>query len=642
MKISSVSIKNFRSFDDCTVFFSDYTALVGPNGAGKSTVLCALNIFFREIEGSTTNVSELDIEDYHQRNTGAPIEITVTFDDLSPEAQKDFSDYVRHGELVITAKAEFDKNTGVGTVKQFGQRRAMARFRRFFELYNGGKSAADLKAEFAEIKSEFPDLAEASTKDAMKESLRNYEEGHPDKCDLIPSEDQFYGFSKGTNRLARYVQWIYVPAVKDATKENIEAKNTALGKILARTVRSKVQFDEQIKQIKDETLQKYRDLLSSQQSTLDEISNSLTARLNQWAHPEASARLAWTEDPKKSVQVDEPVARLLAGEGTFEGDLARFGHGLQRSYLLALLQELASSDDSGAPTLVLGCEEPELYQHPPQARHLANVFEKLSAGNAQILVSTHSPYFVSGRHFESLRLVRRDLKAKASGISSVDFDALADRISTVTGEKPLKPAAQQARLQQALQPHLNEMFFASKLVFVEGLEDVAYITAHLVLSGRWDEFRRHGAHIIPTNGKSYLIEPVIVAEMLSIPAYVVFDADGGISNPSNRPKHEKDNKALLSLLGGDSKTPFPTSTVWNDNFVVWVNNLGDTLKSEIGQSDWDKTFGKATKELGDPEGSFAKNPLHIGHHLDLLHAKNKLPPSLEKLSSEIIRFVSTA
>jgi len=48
------------------------------------------------------------------------------------------------------------------------------------------------------------------------------------------------------------------------------------------------------------------------------------------------------------------------------------GHGLQRSYLLALLQELAGSEAPNAPTLILGCEEPELYQHPPQARHLAD------------------------------------------------------------------------------------------------------------------------------------------------------------------------------------------------------------------------------------------------------------------------------
>ena len=48
MKISSVRIEKFRSFEDTTILLNDYACLVGPNGAGKSNVLTALNVFFRE------------------------------------------------------------------------------------------------------------------------------------------------------------------------------------------------------------------------------------------------------------------------------------------------------------------------------------------------------------------------------------------------------------------------------------------------------------------------------------------------------------------------------------------------------------------------------------------------------------------
>ena len=75
----------------------------------------------------------------------------------------------------------------------------------------------------------------------MTKALREYEAARSDECELIPSEDQFYGFSKGANRLAK-LQWVYVPAVKDATSEQVEARNSALGKLLARTVRSKTNF----------------------------------------------------------------------------------------------------------------------------------------------------------------------------------------------------------------------------------------------------------------------------------------------------------------------------------------------------------------------------------------------------------------
>jgi len=121
MRIEKIRIKNFRSFDDVTVTFNPYTSLVGPNGAGKSTILCALNVFFRETESASTNLSDLDAEDFHLLNTNEPIEITLTFTDLSAEAQKDFTEYYRQGALVITAKAIFHADTNVATVKQFGQ-----------------------------------------------------------------------------------------------------------------------------------------------------------------------------------------------------------------------------------------------------------------------------------------------------------------------------------------------------------------------------------------------------------------------------------------------------------------------------------------------------------------------------------------
>lgn len=635
MRIERIRIKNFRSFNDVEVCFSPYTSLVGPNGAGKSTILCALNIFFREMESATTNLIDLDAEDFHASKTDEPIEITVTFTDLGEAAKKDFAAYYRQDVLTITAKATFDNTTGKATVKQFGQRSIMAAFKGFFDLYDSGKFASELKAEYERIRTQFPDLPKITTKDAMRDALRAYEDAHSEQCTLTSTEDQFYGFSRGGHRLARYVQWVYVPAVKDATKENIEAKNTALGKILARTVRAKVKFDEDIKKLKDETIIQYREIINAQQGVLDDISKALSMRLAQWAHPEATARIAWADDARK-VQVEEPVARLLAGEGSFEGELARFGHGLQRSYLLALLQELVSSDDANAPCLILGCEEPELYQHPPQARHLSSVLQEISINNTQVIVTTHSPYFISGKGFESVRMVRRDLVAKHSKVAQVTFDYIAKRVAEITGKTPTSTLTQRARLQQALQPQLNEMFFTSRLVLVEGIEDIAYITSWMMLSNRWDEFRCSGCHIVAANGKSYLIEPAIIAIALNIPTFVIFDADGNKTN--QRIPHERDNKALLRVLGGNDADPFPVATVWGDSYVQWPNNLGDTLIADIGSAVWDQTFSEATKELGNPEGSYIKNPVHIGNHLETLKEKGYVPTSLDQLCQELIHF----
>jgi putative ATP-dependent endonuclease of the OLD family len=640
MRIYKVHIKNLRSFEDETVHFDAYTALVGANGAGKSTVLCALNIFFRETDNASTNMSELDAEDFHLRDIEKPIEITVTFTGLSEAAQKTFAEYYRHGELVVSAVAEFNLQTGTASVRQFGQRRAMAAFGEFFKQAGNGATAEPLKLIYNQLRGAFPGLPVGGAKAANIAALRAFEEGHPELCELIPSEDQFYGFSKGSNRLAEYVQWVYVPAVKDAAKEQIEARNTALGRLLARTVRAKVNFESDIKALRDETQVRYQALLEAQQGVLTDLSSSLQARLGEWAHPEATVKLEWQQDPKKSVQVEEPLARLFAGEGDFVGELARFGHGLQRSYLLALLQELAAVEMAEAPVLILGIEEPELYQHPPQARHLSGVLQSLSENNAQIMVSTHSPQFVSGRGFEAVRLVRRIRLERKSVVQQVSAQAIADAVTAARGQPPMPSLAGLARLNQALQPSLNEMFFTSRLILVEGLEDVAFITSWMVLGGYWEEFRRNGCHLVPANGKSEIVQPLVVAQKLGIPTFVVFDADGADQNVNRRALHEADNRALLGLAGGDPAVPFPAQIVWTPNLVVWPNTLGDVMAHDIGQARWDQLHTETNGQFGNPK-SFGKNAMHIGTRLALAHAAGDNPVSLDTLCQCIVQFAAT-
>ena len=72
MKIASVHIKSSRSFEDAIVPLNDYTCLVGPNGAGKSTILTALNVFFRESENLSIDLSQLDSSCSSQPSFGSP------------------------------------------------------------------------------------------------------------------------------------------------------------------------------------------------------------------------------------------------------------------------------------------------------------------------------------------------------------------------------------------------------------------------------------------------------------------------------------------------------------------------------------------------------------------------------------------
>ena len=646
MYIQSVRIKNLRAYSDETIEFAPYTCMVGANGAGKSTILCALNIFFRETENSATNLSNLDKEDFHGGNTDSPIEITVTFKDLSADAQQDFAGYYRQDALVVTAKAIFDTGVGYASVKQFGNRMGFEDFMPFFKLEGDGGKVPELQAIFAELRAKYPDIANVKTKDAMIAALRDYENERPDQCILIPSEDQFYGVSQGQGLLRKYLQWVYVPAVKDAAGEQAEGKNTALGRLLARTVRAKVNFAEKLLALRTEAEEKYRAMLTAEQAVLDDISGDLQRRLAEWSHPEATAKLNWYQDPKTSVRIEEPMARLLAGDAEFEGSIARFGHGLQRSYIIALLQGLVASDDADAPKLVLGVEEPELYQHPPQARHLAAVLQALGESNAQVVVSTHSPYFVDGAGFDRVRLVRKVKDQKHSVVRTCPMEYLGAEYARVTGERATPVDGVMAKLHQVMQPHLSEMFCSPKLVLVEGLEDSAYINAWMVLSDRWERLRAGGAHIVTVNGKSELIRPTIIAAKMEIPAFVIFDCDGDKlthADPARalsiRRAHERDNKAILDLVGGNVEEPFPAVIRRGDCYTAWPEDLGKCVEADSG-ANWNAAGNVASVSLGGVSG-LKKNTLHIGARLKELQRLGVAMPTLDQLCDDILAFAET-
>jgi predicted ATP-dependent endonuclease of OLD family len=635
MFIERVRIERFRCFHDQEVTFNRYTCFVGPNGAGKSTILSALNLFFRETENIQTNLISLEEEDFHQKNTSEPIRITVTFGALGAEAETDFKDYVRQGKLIVTAEAAFDPATRKAEVRQYGQRLGMEAFRPFFEALPN-TPAAELKTMFQALRATYPDLEKATTKDGMAAALQAYEAHRPGDCIPIASEDQFYGFSKGVNRLGKHVQWVYVPAVKDATTEQLEGRNTALGKLLARTVRQRVSFGDEVQAIRAAAQEQYQDVLTAHQGVLTELSESLTRRVSEWAHPDASVQLEWHQDPEKAVRIEDPLARMMAGEGEFVGNLARFGHGLQRSYLLALLHELASGEDISGPALILGCEEPELYQHPPQAKHLAHILRTLSTeDNAQIMVSTHSPLFVSGETFEDVRMVSKRDKRSAS-VSAVTFDEIAQDEANATGKAPLRRSGMYAKLHQQLQPGLNDMFFASQLVFVEGVEDVAYLTAGLHHCKLWDEFRRRGGQIIPTNCKSELLRPILVAKHMNIPYFVIFDADTN-ARADFWQKHEDDNRALLTTVGASPVDPKPQKVLWGQNYAVWPTQLSETVAEEIGRDVWTSKQLEADRHYGYA-GNLRKNSLHIAFTLLQCFGEGKTSPSLEKLCAAVTNF----
>jgi len=646
MKLTEVRIHNFRSFKDETIPLDDYTCLVGPNGSGKSGVLMALNVFFRNNDSTVTDVVNLTKEDFHHENINEPIRVTLTFDNLSEEAQKDLKHYYRQGKLVVFAEAFWDESNQKAIVKQHGCRNVMKEFAPYFELLNSSALAGSLKKEFDKLRAKIPDIPSANTKDTRTAALREYEEQHPKLCNPIEEECQFYGFSRGKDKLDKYIQWVYVPAVKDASSEQEEGSKTALGQLLQRTIREKIDFKKELAALEKEAEATYETILEGKKEALKDLGLSIQKSLRDWTNPRAAFELEWQGDLPKA---KPPIAKAKVGEDSFIGEISRLGHGMQRGFLVAILKELVNNEQKGGPKLLLGFEEPELYQHPPQAQHMLGVLEQLAEpnNNSQIIVTTHSPYFISTKGFPNIRMFRKCGKKPYSVVKWTDYTKVEKRITKVFGKKIQSPSSLMATMGQIMQTSQKELFFSPVVVLVEGQEDVAFIATHLNLTGEWKTFRRHGCHFVVTDGKNNMPRLVAIAQEFEIPTFVVCDSDikkciegidqsekliksdptraGKIKNSKDRLEKQKEiNKAILSLCGLKIEDPLKCETIREDNIVMWKDAIGTEVEGSFDKSEWQETQNAVTKEYGfEGVRSKRKNGMVITATLQKLHENGK-------------------
>jgi putative ATP-dependent endonuclease of OLD family len=206
------------------------------------------------------------------------------------------------------------------------------------------------------------------------------------------------------------------------------------------------------------------------------------------------------------------------------------------------------------------------------------------------------------------------------------------------GDTLYKEAGMSAKLYSTLNPTINEMFFCRALILVESAEDIAYLLSGLVLHDQLSDFRKHGCHIVPVGGKSELLKPVLLARLLGIPVFVVFDADTHEQHADKVAKHRVDNGRLFKALGVDDASDCPEQNVWRSNCTAWSSEIGRVVKSEIGEP-WQECFQAACAQLSNP-GNLHKNPLAIAKTVENAWNRRGKSASIERLVTAVLAFAS--
>jgi putative ATP-dependent endonuclease of the OLD family len=508
------------------------TALVGANGSGKSTFLKALHLFYE------TN-PKLDSRDWYNGDQIENIEIAVTFTDLGPAEKKRFSSYLDGNELTVERVFTFSENKVQH--KYYGSRLGIQEFKAVRSTSNASETK---KAYQALVQSgKYPGLPSYGNKEEAVEALREWEQSHPVQCARGRDDGQFFGFTEvAQGYLADYTRLIYVPAVRDAGSDADEGKDSPVKEIIDLVVRNSLAAHRSILALKEETKKKYDEIVDPQNLTgLLKLQDELNQTLGSYV-VDARVELDWL--PSGDVRLELPKTEVSLSEDGYPCTVSRSGHGLQRAFILTMLQHLAVAKQISEPAengdtksttegqttadtprevsdLILCIEEPEVYQHPNRQRHFASLLLNLANGTiagvarkTQVIYSTHSPMFVGLDRFNQVRLFRKYVdaaeKPKCAKLFEATMNGIAAELWVTCGSRGQKFTAETLlpRLQPIMTPWMNEGFFADVVVLVEGEDDLAAILG--VARFKCVSLEALGISVIPCMGKANLDRPTLI------------------------------------------------------------------------------------------------------------------------------------
>lgn len=571
MRLANVHVEGFRCLNNVEVPIDDLSILLGGNNAGKSSFLRALDFFF--------NGAQL-VQDDVFGGSDRPIAVELTFTDLKAADRDAFTIYARGDQMVLR------RSWQGGEEKITGRSRRYSGFNDIRDA--SGNSRRRVYREFREANPEM-NLDEATTVDAIEQQLLTWEMENPNRCETVDDEaGHLLGYRNvGEKRLSDRYKFVLVPAIRDAASEAVERKGTILQQLLTAIAEQRAEADEKLIELQDEMRSRYSEVVEgSHGPTLSGLGNQLTEQMRRYI-PNADVVI---EPQAPDLSIAPPQVNLRAGEERHVTDLGRQGHGFQRTFIIAALEylaEQASADaESDRPTLHLALEEPELYQHPPRARHFSATLHALAdQASVQVSYATHSPYFVGPGDISGIRLFRQ------VPVEKEDDGPLRTAVVVGNLEKVESYVPEQKELARyvarTLDVRLGEALFARAVLLVEGETDSAVF--HQAARLRDVDLAANGI-VVAAPGKTSIPIAAAVLDSLDIPYYVVFDADGDAQDHEpcdecGRGRHErregvaKENQKILAALGEQGED-FP-STGARNHFACFEVNLENFLDAEI-------------------------------------------------------------
>lgn len=528
MKIRRVEIENYRSIKKLVMEIPQICALVGPNNAGKSNILSAI---YKVLGRDWVTVGSFDDDDIYGRSPNIDIKIVVSFD--PPVEYRKF----KQADPVSIPTFSFEY-----TRYKIGEYKGQRRLEQKCLDENGTPPMTMVKAP------------------------RKGEQNKYEPLVNIPSEAR------------ESVPLIYIGTNRSLKEQLPSARYSLLRQLFddinrdlhdpAHTVTVKMRDGSEkviprAEHFRDQ-MDKAMNLLRTKSFEQLETSIKRNALTQLGFDPDVDTdKLDFFFSPFDSMDFYKALD-LRVREGDFTISATELGEGIQNALVLAILQAFEERRKQGAILLI---EEPEMFLHPQMQRSLYKTIREIGQTN-QVIYTTHSPHFVTVPDYDKVALVRKG--SAGTYVKRSDLPTNAKR-----REKLLKE----------LDPERNELFFASRLLLVEGDTEKLALPEYAKRLNL--DLDRTGASIVEVGGKRNLLEFARIAASFGIPTGILYDEDS--SDITDKQEEVQCNEELDEFGASNG-----SNRAWR-----FSKKYEDHLRKAIGEKDYQSLCQKYSK-VGKP------------------------------------------
>jgi putative ATP-dependent endonuclease of OLD family len=456
VKIEKISIKNWRSIKDQVIHAQELMVIIGQNNHGKSNLLSSILFFFGEIKHHDL--------DFHRGSSELSVELQ--FGGLDESDNTTFKKYLTsEGKIVVRKTAYLG-----GSFEYRGYIENPAE-----EWLQEANSSAYTKRELASSLPFHPFLpatgriSKQDIVDAQTAYIKQNKKSISFSYELEATN--FLGLKSVASGI--FGEVYFIPAVKEASDDFTSKDSSVFGRLYSDVVELMSESNEAWKTTKENlgklfaTLNKKDKDGNVNEGRPQQLSNfeeELATELVTWG-----ARVDIEVSPPDIESVFKANTQVWVDDGV-RTDIKRKGHGLQRALTVALIQVVAkrsmvavanSGDEAEGARKVSNSryfifEEPELYLHPQAQRSLFDSFVNLSESGSQVIVCTHSSGLIDVERYKSIYIA-----TKESGSEETTVKQCVDDLFEGDAKKDFN-------LSYWINPDRGELFFASKVVLLEG------------------------------------------------------------------------------------------------------------------------------------------------------------------------------